>query len=638
MLNSRNPGAGIGGGGSPAGWKPPSPKNLNLKWSLEIVRYRFYERLYSAFGWLRLPVNHRRYFSKGLLKRSVIKRLEEPIRFKKERRNPFKGLPVSTLSGWVVLAPGVVLGCERPRSWIDLIPVGFSPEISKAEGDAGAPSEKEPSGGVKEILETLRGDEKTLRKLQRVEERLKKLPYCGQSGHLALRRSKDFEITGEVGFKKSLAVDIKLEYVPHRCNSSVCPICGYYDSKEKYGKIIELLEASSVLNLRLAFATFTAKPFPDPLSAVEWLIKIRSKAYNQSISRKFLKEFRKFLLREFWEFGRNLRREKPDLWRKRIREEKVRIKEHFGSIKTRIEELKEEETRKGRVRIGDLYPGIHKLEVHKTEEGWHPHDHSIFLDYIPKVVLTAFWKYITGGRGEITDIRRFKGKKAVAEISKYITKPVNSKLTDFTRLEEGIVQSNGVRVSYEELLLLEYALYGRKKLVVWGAWRELEKRLREEEKINKPEREEEVFHLYKVFIDTKGSMWHLPRALRLARRLGKPVLVRGASIDLSPFMDTTSGDLVGYNLEELGELSAVLSAVPCRLYAVPEGYIKVEVSLQGRELRAFKDLLWVAFKRHRGWERFLKPPEEEIDTSLYEVDEGLPKHLEEQIDFDIDLL
>jgi len=533
-----------------------------------------------------------------------------------------------------------------------LIPVGFSPEkknplkgIKGEKSSKGKVGEGDPPQRVREILEELRREEKTRKKLERVERRLKKLPYCSREGHLALRGKKGLSLKGEVEFKEVLGAELKMEYVPHRCNSAICPICGYYESKKKYARVFELLEASLALDSKLAFFTLTRKPMEDPLSAVEWAFKIRTKAYNQGITKRFEKEIRKYLLRELMEFGRHLREKYPDRWRERLREEIIRIREHLGRIKTRYEELKGDGTRKGRVRIGDLYDVILKLEVHKVEGGWHSHWHGISLGYIPKVLLNAFWRYLTGGKGEITDIRKLKGKKAIAELTKYITKPVNAKITDFTRIEEkGIYQANGVWVSYEELLLLEYALYGRKKLVVWGSWKDLEKRLREEEKENVPEREEEVFHLYKVYVDTKTPMFHIPKALRKARRWDKEVLIGEGRIDLSPFITAPSEELAKYSLKELGEISQSHSLVPCKLYAVPEGYIKVEVPLKGRELEIFKELLWVALKSHRKWEEFVNPSKREGGTKTPEGGEeilrfyedlDLPNHLEEQIDLDL---
>jgi len=551
-----------------------------------------------------------------------------------------------------------------------LIPVGFSPEkknsknplkgLKEEKTAEGKGREGDPLERVREILEELRKEEKTRKKLERAEKRLKKLPYCSREGHLALRGKKGLSLKGEVEFKEVLGAELKLEYVPHRCNSAICPICGYYESRKKYARVFELLEASLALDLKLAFFTLTRKPMEDPLSAVEWAMNIRTKAYNQGITKRFEKEIRKYLLRELMEFGRHLREKYPDRWRERLREEIIRLREHFGRIKTRYEELKGDGTRKGRVRIGDLYDVILKLEVHKVEGGWYPHWHGISLGYIPKVLLNAFWRYLTGGEGEITDIRKLKGKKAIAELSKYITKPVNSKLTDFTNIKEGGVyqvnkvwveekgeyQTINIWVSYEELLLLEYALYGRKKLVVWGSWKELEKRLREEEKENAPEREEEVFHLYKVYVDTKTPMFHIPKALRKARQWDKEVLIGEGRIDLSPFITAPSEELAKYSLKELGEISQSHSFVSCKLYAVPEGYIKVEVPLKGRELEIFKELLWVALKSHRKWEEFINPSKREGGNKTPESGEdivsqyeglSLPDHLEEQIDVDIDL-
>lgn len=569
---------------------------------------------------------------------SPLKKPSVNLEVQSEVKKVLKGVRRSKLSGWVALSLEIILlgsngvdGVDADKG-IDLIHVNNSPFLSSSRNKASISLEEIATGRVSEILELLEGNDRFKKKLERVKRRLENLPYCSTSGHLVLVKEREFVYNGDglVNLDVSLPWSVGFEYRPHRCNANICPICGYYESRRKQTRLFELLEASLQLGVKLSFLTLTVEAFDNPLAAVLYMLKIRQKIYNTNLSKKLLKRLKPYLFRELLGWGRSLRERDKSGWRKRFRLEKERIREYLNGLNTRIDEFKKDKKTKNRVRIGDLISAVVKLEVHKTPHGWHPHLHSILTEFIPKVLINAFWRYITAGRGRITDIRAVKGKKGVLELAKYETKPVNSKLTDLRKVENGVYQSDGVFVSYEELLLLEFALFGRQKFVVWGDWRRLEEQLKEEEKINLQEEEKPKFSLYKVPVYVEHSMFHLPKALRSAKRLGKKVAVGRGHIDFGGFLNPSSKLFNDLELEELAELNRKLHKVPVSLYALPDGSsIGLEVHLEGDLLNDFYFVLKRIVEDHPGVSKFFKPPDDIV--AEYE-DSGLPLHLREQIE------
>ena len=376
---------------------------------------------------------------------------------------------------------------------------------------------------------------------------------------------------------------LRVEYHPHRCHSVVCPICGYYESRERFKKVEAILRKVVDLGKPLVFITLTTKPYGEVEESVEESFRFRSRIYNTSLSQKLLEKLRKEIVIEFYRFGKALKRRNKGRYRERIRKEKRRIREFLSWISLRIEEVRAVKSGK-KVRIRDIFNSIWKFETHKTELGWHSHWHIIADIYIPKAVLNAFWRYITKGRGEITDIRRLRGKKAISELVKYETKPVNSKLTDLSRFgeERRVVQTNGVELGYEEIFRLELSLWGRKKLVVWGDWKEIKP---EEEREKRSQR----LYLFKAWVGVKsGRMWHLPRAIRLAKRTGKEVYLGECEIDLFGYVER-----IGPSAEGRFEGD---------LYATPSGSVVVKVK-GGEEIEEwFEEVIWLL------WDWY-KPPD-----------------------------
>ncbi len=601
-----------------------------------------------------------------------------------KERNPFKGLRKEKLPAWVGLNFDLLLfvyipgGGDSHRTavsgggsgGIDSIIADNSPKIQLSQKTACLPEVENLTRSVdfirtllkwelvnnkipfedKELVEILKRFEDGKKKLAKCEVRLTKLPYCSKHGHLRLEwRKEDLELVREEwDINSSLVKKAKLKYHPHRCHSRICPVCGYFDRREHYGELLDLLERSlEDINSQLAFATFTFKGFLTPLTGVEYAFNIRSKVYNLSLSRKFLKVLKPYVIKEVFEFGRRLRREKinkkyPDYWRKRLKTHIKHIREFMQWFIPALEEkLKEQK----KVRIKDLFNLILKFEIHKTEKGfWHPHFHTIIDRFIPKLVLNAFWKYITNGRGEITDIRRLRGKKAVEEVNKYITKPVNSKITDLTKgVKNGITTSNGAKLSYEEILLLEFSLYQRQTYAVWGFWEKWRKVLNETRKKHNKE-EKRSLHLYKVSVLMNQSMFHIPKAIRFAMKSASYVDVGKGEIHLGEIFVKTS---IGYEMD-LEDLQSLIEKTPylkpkVNVYASPDGDIELKPVLNGEDLEAFYSVLVKAIKDHKEFRKFFNLPERiEIDTSLYEENDEIPETLLEDMEmnglgFDLDI-
>jgi len=579
------------------------PRLEGKKFALEVVRYKFYRRVYDLFGWLKLPYYHREFFEGANLKKSIIKPLEGP-RFFVGTKKSSEGLSSCKGSG--------------QGSEIDLIHNAYnSPKPTKGESEIEDLQElireylalKGKEEKTVEDYERLREIEEKHKKFPRVYKRLRELPKCSTEGHLGRILKSEEEIGGT-----SPKLRCELTYHPHRCHSLVCPICSFYESKEKYHKVFELLKL--FINLegsKLAFITLTAKSFENPIEAVEFMFKARQKIYNLNLSERFLKRLKPYLIKELFGFYRHLKeKEGREYAVKRIKLEIKHIREFLEEVSEKVLEKK---SKAKKVRLGDIYSFIWKFEIHKTKKGWHGHWHIIGSVYVPKVLLNAFWRYTTKGRGEITDIRKVEGKEAVDEISKYETKPLNRKLGNISSLwDRGfVIQSNGVKVSIEELFELELALHGRQKITVWGEWGTVSK----EEKEKSSEGKGETVYLWCVDVYTKRPVFHIPRAIRRARKFGREVFVSECEIVFAPILESEPNA----QREFKGEI-----------YACRDGELVVRLKVDNEgEREWFEELLDRATEYCLERSRKKEP---EINPSVYEETEGLPDHLREKVEIE----
>jgi len=529
--------------GLPKGWGNPPRRWGRLSkpqpsgWTLDQIRYQFFSAFVERHGWVRLPHNWGKY-------------VPQPGRLTKEIIRPL----------------GRVIFFDLKGGSIDLITADNSPKNSPPTRRVAEKSADLRSliweyltlkgSGSRDKLQRLREIEENHPKFAKVYNRLRRLPVCSTTGHLGLK--------GTPG-------DFDLSYHPHRCHSLICPVCGYYESRRKFSRIFDLLKLSVDLeHKKLSFTTLTAKSFKTPTEAVEHMFKYRQRIYNLSISPRLLKKLKGLIVREILAFYHNLKGKYGVRYaRNRVKKEIEFIRSFIKTIQKRYEEVRKT---KNKVRIADLINLIWKYEAHKTAYGWHGHWHIISDTDIPKTLLNAFWKYITDGRGEITHIQRLKGRKAIAEISKYETKPVNEKLSGISTLwNRGyVIQSNGVIVWLDELFEFELALYGRQKITVWGNW----KRVSNDEGT---EEEEKTKVLWCVDVSTKTPMFHISKAIRKARKLGKELSISACEITFSE------------RVEPHPDAQRVFKG---EIYINSSGDLKIKVNFQSEDERLwFSELL-----------------------------------------------
>jgi hypothetical protein len=445
-------------------------------------------------------------------------------------------------------------------------------------------------------------------KYKQVLKRLEKLPNCSKNGHLELRKIKGVEV-------KDLK-ELRLVYFPHRCHSILCPICSHFEAKRKRNKVFEILENKALRGNFLNFITLTFKPFENITKGILTAFLIREKVYNLTLSEKNFKRLIPYILREFKDFCKAKQLNKNEQLSKKERQKlKREIRSFIKVIYVLREEKRSKLGNKKSVKLGQIFDSIWKFEIHKTKYGWHPHFHIISQLYIPKIVLTAFWKFITKNYGQITDIRQLKGEKAIYEISKYETKPINSKIEDFSNIEQGVLQSNGIKILYKELLKLEYLLHGRKKIVFWGDFKEIsDEELKEEEKVENEEInledleiEEEGIHLSDIRISLKNSIFTFSQKVRKARKEGKKQFLSEGKLSFT-YLDKETGE---FKVSEEFEI---------KVFATQKDDIEIELKDKSRE-EEFYELLKTRLIRTAKGRNFLKPPEKDIAVNKEKFEE-----------------
>jgi len=351
----------------------------------------------------------------------------------------------------------------------------------------------------------------TPRKLVMAYKRLKNSSVCGVSGHLMAHYSSSGELK-------------KVSLVPYRCRSVQCCYCNFYDSRKRMGQISDyfsyLVES---FGWDLTFISLTIPNEKDIFTAIEKINRAFQRLYQFRLFGKrnwqrVVREFRRETIRYYW----NLRR-KGLSPREALRRVKWQI-ELFRRFEKATVGYSHE------TKFGQIFKAVWKFELtYDKETGFHPHWHGITTLHIPKLLLTVLSKLT--GFGEVCDIRRVRGREAIKELGKYVSK---------------CFELHGL--SFERKLDVEIAMHSFRKLRVWNISKEELLLYSNEEK-----EDLEVVPLPTLSYSLRGGK-SLAELFRLERELEEGI----------PFSAVVDNDTVLRNI-------LVSQEVPCE-------YVRTEVS------------------------------------------------------------
>jgi len=292
------------------------------------------------------------------------------------------------------------------------------------------------------------GDRLTVEKMYSALKRQARISHCGKTGHLVAEYSKEGEVKS-------------IKYSPHRCHSLICPVCEFEKSRESLKEVSEVFGEISK-DRYIAFWTLTTKRDTNPYIGIEEM--------NRGLERLRRYKIRKARLGRFEELFRLGLQEYEEELEKLVQEGRISRREKRRKLylqrlfhrvfMNRIEELLEE---REYIYFYELGGFVVKIETNVKKKGYNFHAHILTDVLVSKVFLSKFAKEELG-LGHIVDVRSAKGKKAVKEIVKYITKTSNfSKVCPLTTI------------------IFESALYGVRRIRKWN----VPKLLKEEEKEEK---------------------------------------------------------------------------------------------------------------------------------------------------------
>ena len=276
-------------------------------------------------------------------------------------------------------------------------------------------------------------DKKLRWKYERAKSRLRKKKQCGKYGYPVI-------------------VENKIVYQPYSCGCVTCPYCAVKENKRVLAKYFEFFKCLIEKNKELSFITLTVKSSFNLKEVYEKLNSGLKKLYEiRLFGRRTWEKIKKEFYKELERYENNL----PEEEKYKAKRQRVFFEEFEKKFLHLIG---------SGLKVGQIFNAVWKLEItFNKESGWHPHWHSIWTGYIPKLLLLVLWKKATRGEGEIIDVRRVQGKKAIRELLKYTTK--------FWIL-------NGL--DEMRILEIETILYNVKKIRHWGL-DELEQEAKKEE-------------------------------------------------------------------------------------------------------------------------------------------------------------
>lgn len=259
--------------------------------------------------------------------------------------------------------------------------------------------------------------------------RLKKVATCGHRGHL-LAQYRDGELK-------------RVSLVPHRCSSVFCSYCNFYESRKRLKQISDYFSYLVARGESLTFVTLTIPNEQDIFTAI--------KKINKAFQRLY--QFRLFGKRNWPKVVREFRKETIRYYRS-LRRQGLSPKEALRKVKYQIELFRRFERAVASydydTKFGQIFKAVWKFELTYNERtGFHAHWHGITTLNIPKLLLTVLARL--SGFGEICDIRRVRGRKAIVELGKYVAKSFE-------------LQGLG----FEKKLDVEIAMHSFRKLRVWN--------------------------------------------------------------------------------------------------------------------------------------------------------------------------
>ena len=279
-------------------------------------------------------------------------------------------------------------------------------------------------------------DRKLKWKYERAKARLKKKKECGRYGYPVL-----------------VLMENKIVYQPYSCGCVTCPYCAVKENKRVLAKYFEFFKSLIEKNKELSFITLTVKSSFNLKEVYEKLNLGLRKLYEM---RLFGKRTWEKIKKEFYKELEFYRNNLPENERYKAERQKIFFEEFEKKYSYLIG---------SGLKVGQVFNAVWKLEITFNEKtGWHPHWHGVFFGFIPKLLILVLWKISTKGEGEIVDVRKVRGKKAIKELLKYTTK-----FWILNGLDE-------IRI-----LEIETVLYNVKKIRHWGLDELEQQALKEEE-------------------------------------------------------------------------------------------------------------------------------------------------------------
>ena len=294
----------------------------------------------------------------------------------------------------------------------------------------------------------LHSDKISVEKTYNALKRLARKENCSKTGHIVVSYDKEFN-------RKSI------KFAPHRCHSVSCAICEFEKSRETLSEVSEVFEEIAQ-SKHIAFWTLTTPATLNPFVGVEQL--------RTAINRLRLYKIRKSRLSYFDDlFEKAIKEYELELRAKGFPESEIRrkimLQKFFHKLFMDRVRQKLQESEKGYVAFYETGKFVIKFETNVKDGGYNFHAHILTDVLISKIFLSVFAKEL--GLGHIVDVRAVRGREAVKEIAKYITKT--------SQFDNLCVFSN---------ILFEISVQSVRRLRVWNVERPQNIKEKEKEEVS----------------------------------------------------------------------------------------------------------------------------------------------------------